>query len=134
MFQMYVKSVSYGCCKSRLGCCICCKYFRGTLQAFVQSVLSVLDVCCKYFDLDVAYVSHICCKSMFQIFQLFHSYVAVSIFMLQVFYLFQTLVASVLIWMLHMFHTYVARVCFKSFICFSLMLQQVFSCCKLCFI
>jgi hypothetical protein len=58
------------------------------LQTFVlQSVLSVLDICCKRFDLDVAYVSHICCKSMFQMFQLFHSDVVVSIFMLQVFYL-----------------------------------------------
>ena len=54
---------------------------------FVQSVLSISDVCCKRFDLDVTYVSHIYFKSMFQIFQLFHSYVAVSIFTLQVFYL-----------------------------------------------
>jgi hypothetical protein len=52
---------------------------------FIQSVSSVLDVCCKRFDLDVAYVSHIYYKSMFQIFHLFYSYVAVSIFMLQVF-------------------------------------------------
>jgi hypothetical protein len=46
---------------------------------FVQGVSYVLDVCRKRFDLDVAYVSHICCKSMFQMFPRFHSYVAVSI-------------------------------------------------------
>ena len=58
------------------------------LQASVLNVSSVfLDVCCKCAYLDVAYVSHICCKSMFKMFQLFHSYVAVSVFMLQVFYM-----------------------------------------------
>ena len=57
------------------------------LQAFVQNVSSVSDVCCKCFNLDIAYVSHICCNSMFQLFQLCHSYVAVSVFMLQMFYI-----------------------------------------------
>jgi hypothetical protein len=52
------------------------------LQAFVQSVSSISDICCKRFDLDVVYVSYICCKSMFQMFQQFHSYVAVSVFIL----------------------------------------------------
>ena len=64
----YVASISEACCKSRSGCCICCKCFRGILRAFVQSVSSVSDICCKHFDMNVAYVSHICCKSMFQIF------------------------------------------------------------------
>ena len=36
------------------------------------------------FDLDVAHVSHICCKSMFEMFQLFQYYVTISVFMLQV--------------------------------------------------
>ena len=48
-------------------------------------------------DRDVAYaamVVHVCCKSLFQIFHL----------------LFQTYVASVFNWMLHMFHTYVVSV------------------------
>ena len=61
--------------------CICCKCFIGMLQVFkrfVQNVSSVLDVCCKRSDLDVAYVSHICCN-MFQMFQLFRSYVAVNV-------------------------------------------------------
>jgi hypothetical protein len=35
------------------------------------------------------------------------------------------------IWILPMFHTYVATVCSKCLICSSLPLQQVFSCCKL---
>jgi hypothetical protein len=52
------------------------------LQAFVQNVSSVSDVCLQaFFYLDVAYVSHICCKSMFHLFQ---SYVAASVFMYQV--------------------------------------------------
>jgi hypothetical protein len=61
-------------------------------------------------DRDVAHVAifvHIYCKRPFQMFHL----------------LFQMYLASVLIWMLHMFHTYVASVCSKYFNCFSLMLQ-----------
>jgi hypothetical protein len=54
------------------------------LQAFVHSGSFVSDICCKRFDLDVVCVSPICCKNMFQMFPLFHSYVALSIFMLQV--------------------------------------------------
>jgi hypothetical protein len=38
MFHMYIASVLCGCCKSRSGCCICCKCFGGMLQAFVQNV------------------------------------------------------------------------------------------------
>jgi hypothetical protein len=61
------------------------------LQVFQMNVASVCSKCFhlfqmyvyKRFDLDVAYVSHICYKSMFQIFHLFH-YVAASVFMLQV--------------------------------------------------
>jgi len=48
-------------------------------------------------DRDVAYVSmvvHVCCKLLFLMFHLF----------------FQTYVASVFSWMLHMFHTYVCSV------------------------
>ena len=42
----------------------CCKCFRGV----VQNVSFVPDVCCKRSDLDVAHVSHICCKNMFEMF------------------------------------------------------------------
>jgi hypothetical protein len=52
-------------------CVAACKYSRGMLQAFVQNILSVSDICYKYFYLNVAHVSHTCCKSMFKTFQLF---------------------------------------------------------------
>jgi hypothetical protein len=66
--------------------------------------MNVTSVCSKYFIcfrrmlqafwLDVAYVSHIYCKSMFQMFHLFQSYVAISVFSkLQMFYLDVTYVA-----------------------------------------
>ena len=55
----------------------------------------------------VVMIVHVCCNGPFQMFYL----------------LFQTYVVSVLIWMLHMFHTYAARVCSKCFNYFSLMLQ-----------
>ena len=61
-------------------------------------------------DRDVVHVVmvvHVCCKRPFQMFHLF----------------FQAYVASILIWMLHMPHTYVARVCSKCFSCFIFMLQ-----------
>ena len=58
LFRMGVAKVDQGCCT----CCICCKCFRGMLQAFVQNVSCVPDICCNHFDLDVAYVSHICFK------------------------------------------------------------------------
>jgi hypothetical protein len=61
MFQRYVASVLYWCCKNRSGCCICCNgytrmlkcilncfmYFRRMLQVFYQYVANV--------DLDVPY-------------------------------------------------------------------------------
>jgi hypothetical protein len=85
-------------------------YFRGMLQLFYMFVAKIdrdvghvavvvhvcckclfqifhllfLDVCCKCLYLDVAYVSHICCKSMFEMFQPFRSYVAISVFILQI--------------------------------------------------
>jgi hypothetical protein len=52
----------------------CCKCFKDMLQAFVQNVSSVSDVCCKSFNLDVAYVSHIyvarVCSKCFSCFNL----------------------------------------------------------------
>jgi hypothetical protein len=65
------------------------KCFRGMLQVFHTDVAKT--------DRDVAYVAmivHVCCKHLSPMFHLF----------------FQTYVASVFIWMLHMFHTYVASV------------------------
>ena len=59
-------------------------------------------------DRDVAYVAHVCCKLLFPMFDLF----------------FHMYVASVFIWMLHMFHTYDARV--LSGCCIRLHWFQVF--------
>jgi hypothetical protein len=47
-------------------------------QKFVQNISSVLDICCKRSDLYVVYVSHICGSNMFQMFQLFQSYVCIK--------------------------------------------------------
>jgi hypothetical protein len=77
VFHRYVVIVSYGCCKCFIG-------VLQVFQRFVQNVSSVPDTCCKRSDLNIAYVSHTCCNNMFQMFQLFQSYVAVSVFMLQV--------------------------------------------------
>jgi hypothetical protein len=100
-----------------------CNGCTRMLQASILNVSSAfLDIRCKCAYLEVAYVSHICCKSMFEIFQ---SYVAMGVFMLQL--------AIVFIWMLYMFHRYVASVCFKCFICFRLVLHSSVSCCK-CFV
>jgi hypothetical protein len=61
------------------------------LQVFQRHVANVSEICSKYFicpnvcckrsDLDVAYVLHICYNNMFQMFE---SYITVSVFMLQV--------------------------------------------------
>jgi hypothetical protein len=69
VFQRYVAIVSYGCCKSRSDTCFKC--FRDMTQAFIQNISSIPDVCCKRFDLDAAYVSHIYCNNMFQMYHLF---------------------------------------------------------------
>jgi hypothetical protein len=90
---------------------VCSKYFicfRYMLQAFVQNVLFVSDICCERFYLDIAYVSHLCYKSLFEMFHIFQSYVAIC---------------KYFIWMLHMFHTHIVIVCYKCFICFSRMLH-----------
>ena len=39
--------------------------FQMNVASVSANVSSVLDVCYKRFDLDVLYVSHVCCKSMF---------------------------------------------------------------------
>jgi cell division protein FtsX len=61
--------------------------FKGMLQTFVQNISSVLDVCCKHFLSGCCTCFTYCVKSMFEIFQQFQSYVAISVFVLQVFYL-----------------------------------------------
>jgi hypothetical protein len=97
----YVASVSEACCKRLF------KMFH-----------LFSDVCCKRFYLDVAYVSHTyVVRVWFKMFQLFQSYVAISVFMLQV-----------VIWILHMFHIYVASICSKYFIHFRRTLHPSVSC------
>jgi hypothetical protein len=58
------------------------------LQLYVSNVSAVSVLCCskcfhvasyKYFILDVAYVSHICCKCMFQMFHPLHTYLHSSV-------------------------------------------------------
>jgi hypothetical protein len=76
MFQRYVASVSYGCCKNRSGCFVCyndctliCKYCSTCFICFS-------NVCYKCVYLDVTYVSHIhykCFIWMLHVFQWFSS-------------------------------------------------------------
>ena len=74
VFQMYVARVSYGCCKSRLRCCICCNGCTRMLQASISNVSSVFsDVCCNCVYLDVAYVSHICFKCFILMLRMFYN-------------------------------------------------------------
>jgi hypothetical protein len=69
------------------------------LQASISNVSSVfLDVCCKCVYLD----------------QMFHLF-------------FQTYVASVFIWMLHMFHKYIANILSRCYVCF-IMVFKCISC------
>jgi hypothetical protein len=75
-------------------------------------MLQMFHVDVAKLDRDVAYVVmviHVCCKRLFQMFQLF-----------------QTYVTYVLIWVLHMFHTYVASVLSGCCICFTYMLQMFY--------
>jgi hypothetical protein len=116
MLQRYVTSVLYGCCKSRLRCCICCKCFKGSCKRLFKVFHLLSDVCCKCLDLDAAYVSHICYNITFQMFQLFHYYVALSIFMLRVFYFDVAYVSyKVCKYMFQMFHMHLSVSCCKCF-------------------
>ena len=85
---------------------LCCKvYFRcfsrfkGMLQLFLMDVAKVDRGCC------------ICCKCFKCMLQAFFQ---------NVWSIFRRMLQSFFIWMLHMYHTCVAKVCFS---CFSLMLQ-----------
>jgi hypothetical protein len=56
MFHTHIISVLSG----------CYIYFTHMLQVFYLNVAYVSHICCKCFYLDVAYVSHIYCNNMFQ--------------------------------------------------------------------
>jgi hypothetical protein len=63
VFRMYIAIISCGCCKSRSRCCTCCNSCVRMLQRFVFNVSLVFFMyVASMFYLDVAYVSHICCK------------------------------------------------------------------------
>jgi hypothetical protein len=120
MFQRYVASVLCRCCKSRSGCCICCKCLRGMLQVFQRHVASV---CSKYFigfrrsvSIWMLYMFHtyMSRKSMFEMFQLFQSYVAISVFMLQV----TSVLSEYCIRFTHTFQVYVLNVSSASDVCY----------------
>ena len=74
MFQRYVASVSFGCYKSILECCICCNGYTCMLQAYVPNVSSVFRRMLQMCLFDVAYVSHICCKCFIWMLHMFHTY------------------------------------------------------------
>ena len=80
-------------------CFKCLRCFRGMLQVFHVDVAKV--------DRDVAMVVYVYCKLLFPMFHLF----------------FQTYIASVFIWMLHMFHTYVGSVLSGCCICFAMVFK-----------
>jgi hypothetical protein len=108
---MHVASVLCGCCKNRLGCCICCNgythmlcllqmfrllqkdvAFIWVLHLFYTYVASVPSRCCIFFHTYVASVSSRCCICFVMITHVFPSCFK---HMLQVFQLFQTYVANV---------------------------------------
>jgi hypothetical protein len=122
-------------------CCLKAKHAPGSLsphmfayvcfQVFRMYILFVSYGCCKSRSGDVAHVSYVTivseayCKHMLRVFQMFQRYV-LSVFSGRI-------VASVFIWMLHMFHTYVACVLFGClrtvvmvFKCFQVFFFQVF--------
>jgi hypothetical protein len=74
VFQMYVAYISTGCCKSRFGVAMTIHIYCKCMFQF-RCFKRMLQV----FYLDIAYVAltiHVCCKYMFQMFQLFQTYVA----------------------------------------------------------
>jgi hypothetical protein len=87
MFGRYASSVSCGCCKSRSRCCICCNDYTCMLQVYVPHVSSIFsDVCYKCVYLEVAHISHICCKCSIWMLHMFAT----------VFHVFQSHVLNVL--------------------------------------
>jgi hypothetical protein len=70
MYQRYVASVSYRCCKGRSESSTCCNGYTRIFQVYVLNVFICITLCYKYFHLDVAKVDldlhlHVCCKLIF---------------------------------------------------------------------
>jgi hypothetical protein len=117
MFLRYVTSDVYLCCKSRSGCCTCCKAIHVCVKCMFQmfhsfqtNVASILSRCCKSRSrcCIYMYVASLC----FKCFQVFHMYVC-----------------KYFIWMLHMF--VLVFKCFQAFsqVFQTLVLQPVVSKC-----
>jgi hypothetical protein len=81
LFQTYVASVLFGCCKTRSGCCI----YMQVFQVFSY-------VCCKCFILMFAYV----CNGHTRVFKFFLMFCKCFKYMLQVLQLFWTYIANIL--------------------------------------
>ena len=108
MFQRYVASVVYRCCKSRSGCCTCCNGYTRMFLVYVPNVSSVLGECWKCF-IWMLHI-HACCKHMFQVFS------GVSYVCLRVFYPDVAYVCIGFQMFFRRFHKYLRRL-FKCFIC-----------------
>jgi hypothetical protein len=89
---------------------ICFKYF-SCLGLMLQQVFSFCKL--QVFYLNIVYVSHICCNNMFQIFQLFESYVAVSVFILQV----ASVLSECCLCFTHILQAYVPDVISVAYVC-----------------
>jgi len=61
----------------------CCKFFGECCKHLFKNISSVSDYVANVF-IWILHMFHTYYKSMFKIFQLFQSYVAISVFMLQV--------------------------------------------------
>jgi hypothetical protein len=106
-YQRYVARVSYGCCKSRLRCCICCNGCTRMLQMSVPNVLSVFsDVFCKRsvfiwmlhmfhtYDVSVLFRCCVCVATVFKCF--LDVFTSVSETCFKCFIYLQSYVASIL--------------------------------------
>jgi hypothetical protein len=82
-------------------------------QRFVQNVSSVPNIRCKHSDLDIAHVSNIYYKNMFQMFKLFQFYVTVNVFMLQV----ANVLSGCYMCFTHMLQVYVLDVSSVAYVC-----------------
>jgi hypothetical protein len=94
-------------------CSKCFGCFIDMLQVFYVDVAKV--------DRDVAYVAmdvHVCCKLLFPMFHLFF---------------FRRMLQVSFIWMLHMFHTYVASVLSGCCVCFTMFFRCFCKCFKCMF-
>jgi hypothetical protein len=81
-----------------------------------SSVSGVIIGILQVFHMDVAYVvsiSEACCKHLFKMFQLFQSYAAISVFMLQV----ASVLSRCCIYFTYMLPMYVSNVLFASDVC-----------------